>query len=374
MTDEQLLLLNTFIYFNGVKKARTVEDLLKCDGDVISLTPEEVKEVRAIARAPRNAEFLKMKITNFREDEYGGRYFTVVDSADGRNATTVMRGTGGEYEWHDNGNLASADATVSNREAARYVRELPGEYETLTVTGHSKGGNKAQYVALTEPRVTQAVSFDGPGFSEEFLKEHGGPSPKITAINAEKDIVSALLISAAGTTRYIACDEKNLLYNHKPNVMLKNIDKQGERSPVANGVNKIVNFHVKKMSEPQINALMLLLENKRLKNGGILAIGELGAALVNFFAAPPKNQTVSKCAPSAQDLIEINPQQLDEEIAKYSRVTQIADSVAERLNFLKYENAKAAKIARRLSEQTRNYLTANKRLRENLQTIERQVI
>ena len=40
----------------------------------------------------------------------------------------------------------------------------------LTVSGHSKGGNRAQYVKILTDQVDRCVSFDGQGFSSEFLE------------------------------------------------------------------------------------------------------------------------------------------------------------------------------------------------------------
>ena len=44
-------------------------------------------------------------------------------------------------------------------------------YTELTVTGHSKGANKAMYTTIMCNNVTRCVSFDGQGFSKEFLSD-----------------------------------------------------------------------------------------------------------------------------------------------------------------------------------------------------------
>ena len=40
------------------------------------------------------------------------------------------------------------------------------------MTGHSKGGNKAKYITLMDDTVDHCVSFDGQGFSDEFMETY----------------------------------------------------------------------------------------------------------------------------------------------------------------------------------------------------------
>ena len=64
----------------------------------------------------------------------------------------VYKGTG-DGEWPDNGRGMFEESTPQQEEAARYfdyVVEHNGlnEADNITVTGHSKGGNKSQYVTI----------------------------------------------------------------------------------------------------------------------------------------------------------------------------------------------------------------------------------
>ena len=59
----------------------------------------------------------------------------------------------------------------TDEDKAVYIKNLPKEYgNNITVTGHFKGGNKAQYVTIVTDRIGRCVSFDGQGFSKEFLE------------------------------------------------------------------------------------------------------------------------------------------------------------------------------------------------------------
>lgn len=78
----------------------------------------------------------------------------------------VFRGTHGAYTWNDNGESATMVASNSQLEALEYVNILGAELSTngtITVTGHSKGGNMAQFVTICANNLTidRCLSFDG---------------------------------------------------------------------------------------------------------------------------------------------------------------------------------------------------------------------
>ena len=91
-------------------------------------------------------------------------------------AYVTFRGTATGEEWIDNVMGSFAEETKSQKEALAYVEALP--FDKMTVAGHSKGGNKAQYVALLSEKVSRCISMDGQGFSREFLEKY---SPEIAA-------------------------------------------------------------------------------------------------------------------------------------------------------------------------------------------------
>lgn len=121
-------------------------------------------------------------------------------------AVVAFRGTGSD-EWRDNflgGALTDSQDTVSTEcqeEALAWFQSLELEkkgYFMITVIGHSKGGNKAQYITLMDSIVRRCVSFDGQGLSDEFLeinKEYISKYQwKITNHNVMFDFVNPLLI------------------------------------------------------------------------------------------------------------------------------------------------------------------------------------
>lgn len=110
---------------------------------------------------------------------------TFVD-ADG-NYYISYRGTG-EGRWADNGDGMSEPSTQMQEAAAAYYDYIAENYlldahaqgKEIIVTGHSKGGNEAQYVMLAskyEYLIDHCYSLDGQGFSpkaiQNFISRYG---------------------------------------------------------------------------------------------------------------------------------------------------------------------------------------------------------
>ncbi len=120
----------------------------------------------------------------------------------------VYRGTG-DGEWPDNGLGMTQDSTHQQEQALIYFEEVVSsmgidEQQRLVVTGHSKGGNKAQFVTMEtqyHELVDVCYSVDGQGFSEAAVtgwqQEYGQSgyqerTDKIYGIYGENDFVSVL--------------------------------------------------------------------------------------------------------------------------------------------------------------------------------------
>lgn len=140
---------------------------------------------------------------------------------DGSTVYVAYRGTG-DGEWPDNGIGMTEAVTTQQERALAYFEEVVesigvGEGQRLVVTGHSKGGNKAQFVTMESKysdRIDACYSVDGQGFSQEAVKrwqetygeeDFERRTEKIRGINGENDYVSALgiCIIPAGNIRYV---------------------------------------------------------------------------------------------------------------------------------------------------------------------------
>ncbi len=139
-----------------------------------------------------------------------------------RNAIIAFYSTLDPEEWKDNAEGFYQPDTFSQREALRYIESLA--FFSLTVVGHSKGGNKAQYVTILSDKVTRGISFDSQGFSHEFVDKYAlaiaQNAKKIKNYSLSTDFVHPLLCQIPGAMQlYVdgGTDVKSMVEHHSPN-------------------------------------------------------------------------------------------------------------------------------------------------------------
>jgi ribosomal 50S subunit-associated protein YjgA (DUF615 family) len=308
LKENQLLLLDNLIYLKGVAVegekdtpvAKIIERLLDrgdleksrdmSEKDPDKGYPAEISGPRwreILTNIKNDPALMSLTVTNAKDQiitktingevhQIGGmRAACFVDASGG--ATVVFRGTSGAYEWHDNGQGGYLPDTVQQKAALGYIEGLK-DYNNITVTGHSKGGNKAQYVAIMSSKIDRCVSFDGQGFSKEFIDEYkdkiAANCHKITSISASSDYVNCLLFPVSGTQRYIETESEgeDFLHFHCPDIMLKTVGDFGvlredtEQSATSKLINKFTQYVMLNVEEPErsyvINGLVAKLEGK----------------------------------------------------------------------------------------------------------------
>lgn len=215
LNEEQLLLLNNLMYFSGsANTGMTVEEIAQ---EAIIVASNYDKDSLAFSGGYEGSPEDMITIANAILADEELRNLVVTDSintngvrascfSDGNgNATIATRGTGGTYEaWSDNFDGANQLSTPCQDEFLAFVQEQAQRYDDITVTGHSKGGNLAQYATILEgDSIDRCVSFDGQGFGDEFLdtysaqiEEHAG---KIKSISGDEDYVNILLNDLPGS-------------------------------------------------------------------------------------------------------------------------------------------------------------------------------
>lgn len=121
-------------------------------------------------------------------NDINGFYACVIETSPG-NAAVGFRGSEGmgslsnvQNDWVG-ADIGLVNSTCTNQQAevdrflAKY-QDLLDKYGNLTMTGHSLGGNLAEYATIVSNRyglddnITQCTSLDGPGFSDEFIRIH----------------------------------------------------------------------------------------------------------------------------------------------------------------------------------------------------------
>ena len=138
------------------------------------LTPEQKKEWKIVAVHDTNPQ--------------NGFYGCIIETAPGE-AALAFRGSEGLndidnliHDWlsADVG-LFDSSQTRQHAEVDRFLekyRNKINHYDSISLTGHSLGGNLAEYATLVsykygfDEKVNQCVSLDGPGFSNEFIAAH----------------------------------------------------------------------------------------------------------------------------------------------------------------------------------------------------------
>ena len=213
LSNYQLILLDNLIYLDKIAKiksetekdekytvANMISDLLDKDkNEIENYWKDELKEDQSdknnpglclmkldewidVLEAIQNDETLmNMKISNISDSDSAinpnkpsqGTNFRAACFSNDEETVIVFRGTHGAYTWNDNGEGGYLPDTASQQEALDYVNLLGANLTTsgkITVTGHSKGGNLAQYVTICAANliVDRCVSFDGQGASNEI--------------------------------------------------------------------------------------------------------------------------------------------------------------------------------------------------------------
>ncbi len=224
-TQQELLLLSNFVYIPVCTSSATLEEIIEPYRDPSgNFTAESVAQAAAgggmsaddVAvvfdamdkRIARNPDFGKLSAARTLE-ENNVRAVCYTGPKD-EDPVVAFRGTGGTKDaWSDNFEGAFCEDTDIQKTAGDFLKHECALYDDIVVTGHSKGGNLAQYVTVkNQDKISACVSFDGQGFSDEFIKENDDAvklaSPKICSISAYNDFVNILLTGIAGTYLYVA--------------------------------------------------------------------------------------------------------------------------------------------------------------------------
>lgn len=115
----------------------------------------------------------------------------------------------GAEDWYDNFKLAFESDTPQQKASLDFLNSMKRQYGYIdfSVTGHSKGGNNAEYVGVKSDDVTKCVAFDPPGFDFDFFRKNKdrieGSKGKIVSYVSYLDMVSSILNNVAGKTNEI---------------------------------------------------------------------------------------------------------------------------------------------------------------------------
>ena len=287
LSDQELILLDNLIYFQDVfwegdSVAQIIDKIIyqlekKPNLKYAQMQAQEWMELVSVLQS--NQKLLHYKATNktmpFGSQNTGTIVCFVDEISHPLDVNVIFKGTQNGYEWDDNGEGAYLMESDCQRAAADYINRLPEEYGNhLTVSGHSKGGNKAQYVTITTNRVARCVAEDGQGFSNEFCRQYHfvieDRKNRIKNYCAENDYVNVIANTIAGTSIYIKTEfQINPFLYHKPNLILTqkgDFREEGRQAEWTKGLHSYFQEILDLMPEPQrsyvIDGVMGLLEGK----------------------------------------------------------------------------------------------------------------
>lgn len=130
-------------------------------------------------------------------NEENGFYACIIETSPG-NAVIAFRGSedpskigNAKNDWIDSDlKLLNSISTTQQKEVERFFannQDLLQKYDNLTLTGHSLGGNLAEYGTIIsekyalDEKIKQCYSLDGPGFSDEFINKYRSQINKMSS-------------------------------------------------------------------------------------------------------------------------------------------------------------------------------------------------
>lgn len=310
LSTEEILLLNNLMYMRDSEEmhsvaqyqGKTIRDLIE-DIDINQMnnhteytdgmTGDEWKEI--ICAVKNNDTLMNMKIAStYKDENYGGGESAVFINEASGEAVVAFQGTAvapGGIEWKDNfyggGPTDAADgvSTLNQERALEWYRSLDLEGKSVTITGHSKGGNKAKYIALLDDSVDRCVSFDGQGFSDEFMEKYRDQISRrqdvIENHNADCDFVNMLLNDIGKKYYYETTNVDSFVENHCTNAFLK-VNPDGsctmirtDQSEIIKHMDSFLNSYFRSISSEEKAEVMALV--------GTLVEGGLSGEDINFY-------------------------------------------------------------------------------------------
>ena len=241
---DELLLLEILTYTVDIPPMKSI---LKAEGETVgdymnSIPLDQIEDnvfyntymngfdwKNLIMAIRKNPELCKAYISEAHlDDAYGagGGISVVFLNREDREAVVAFRGTANE-EWYDDFVGANQVDSLQQINALEWYKRAYFRHDlqlyTVTVTGHSKGGNKAKYITVLNDTPDRCVSFDGQGFSDKFFEFYKKRIQKRQSVienhNIDYDYVNILMNDIGSRTYYFGYDygASGFAESHSPN-------------------------------------------------------------------------------------------------------------------------------------------------------------
>lgn len=188
------------------------------------LSPDKAKAALfGVAASPRYRKMVAFDYQSIFDEQSQNQFGAIAFAYEDLFTCVAFRGTDTSLAgWREDFNMAftmpvpAQDQALEYLEAVAAQRQLP---KPLYVVGHSKGGNLAEYAALScsdevRDRIEHVYNLDGPGFKKGTFTsdDYERLSGRITKIIPEDSMVGILLYSDAPT--YVAATDAKGLDAH----------------------------------------------------------------------------------------------------------------------------------------------------------------
>ncbi len=137
------------------------------------------------------------------EEEMQKQFAALTFDIDGKELYVAYRGTDDTLVgWKENFNMSFMHAIPAQLDAVEYLNRVAAHmpHETITVGGHSKGGNLSVYASIHceeqyKPRIARVYSNDGPGYRRGVIESEAyqGMQDRIVSIIPQSSVVGRLL-------------------------------------------------------------------------------------------------------------------------------------------------------------------------------------
>lgn len=330
LTTQQLLLLNNLMYMSNSGEMLGIDSYEPgiTVGEIVNRTLEAGLDpgreygtymtgqdwnnmLNAIAKDP---QLMNVQLVAQHYDTgagSGGGFSAVFADPSTGEAVVAFQGTA-SGEWKDDflgGTVTGAAdgvSTAQQQNALDWYQSLDLDaYSSVTVTGHSKGGNKAKYITVLDDSVSRCVSFDGQGFSDEFIQTYAPQiqqnQGKISNNNVDYDYVNPLLNDFGSETFYKGYDygDGGFLENHCPNTFF-GFDEEGniimtetERPAEMEALDCYLNTMIRNLPESQRQETLEMLGDFAQD---ALGRGDWGTALNNLITLDHADELITVLA------------------------------------------------------------------------------
>ena len=293
LSADQVYLLNTLSYISkedvfsasgGTSVESFARTILNQKSLVDSLVDEFMTGEQIVAvceQIMQDPILSRMQIAHASRTTGGADRLIITSPPDApvKEAIVVMEGTTGGVEWRDNfaGGCKTDQADgVSTKEQVDtldwfqnnpQVQDILDGCDKITVSGHSKGGNRAKYLALFDERIDECISFDGQGFSDEFVQKYAEliqqRQGKVTNYNHQGDYVN-ILLNDIGENHYIKGQNNgsDFLKNHSLFSLLATmplLQNETEQWPPMNELDQIMNGFLRTLDDREKKVFLSLL-------------------------------------------------------------------------------------------------------------------